>query len=221
MSNGIGERIAALLADRRETQADLARALDVKRQSVNKWMSGRSDPRKDIVAKIAEYFQVSPAWLAYGSEPGAYGDSIHLESGDVVIPVYDSEFSCGPGSEHSEFPQTARFMVVTPEWLGRYAGSANRNSLALFPCVGDSMAPTIGDGDLAIIDSSQTRIVGDAIYALSYSGSFFIKRVQVLPGKIIVKSDNPGYSPFEVSGPDLDNIKVLGRVYVVMNIHKP
>lgn len=40
-------------------------------------------------------------------------------------------------------------------------------------------------------------------------------------GKIIVKSDNPGYSPFEVSGPDLDNIKVLGRVYVVMNIHKP
>lgn len=118
MSNGIGERIAALLADRRETQADLARALDVKRQSVNKWMSGRSDPRKDIVAKIAEHFQVSPAWLAYGSEPGAYGDSIHLESGDVVIPVYDSEFSCGPGSEHSEFPQTARFMVVTLNGLG-------------------------------------------------------------------------------------------------------
>lgn len=221
MSKGFGERLESLLADRRESQADLARAIGVRRQSVSKWMAEKSLPRDDALAKIAEHFGVSPAWLTFGSEPGAYGDSIALESGDVVIPVYDSEFSCGIGVEHPEFPQTARFMVVTPDWLARYAGGANRKSLALFPCVGDSMSPTIRDGDLAIIDSSQTRIVGDAIYALSYSGSFFIKRVQVLPGRVVIKSDNSDYEPFEVRGPDLESIQVLGRVYVILNVNRP
>lgn len=219
--SGFSERLNTLIKDRDESQADLARTIGATRQNVSKWANGLALPRKEMLAKLAEHFQVSPAWLIFGSEPGSYGDSIKLESGDVVIPVYDAQFSCGDGAEHSEFPQTARFMVVTPEWLNRYAGSANRNSLSLFPCVGDSMAPTIRDGDLAIIDSSQTRVIGDAIYALTYSGNFFIKRVQVLPTKLVIKSDNPAYSPFEVSGPDAEAIKILGRVYIVLNVNRP
>ena len=46
--------------------------------------------------------------------------------------------------------------------------------------------------------------------------ALFVKRLQYMPGKLLVKSDNPIYQPFEV---DLkaDSVDIIGAVVYVMN----
>lgn len=53
----MNNRIAALRGDRRWTQADLARHLDVSRQTVISLEKGRYDPSLPLAFKIARLFE--------------------------------------------------------------------------------------------------------------------------------------------------------------------
>ena len=58
--------------------------------------------------------------------------------------------------------------------------------------------------------------INDGIYAIRIENALFVKRLQYMPGKLLVKSDNPIYQPFEV---DLktDSVNIIGAVVYVMN----
>jgi phage repressor protein C with HTH and peptisase S24 domain len=78
---------------------------------------------------------------------------------------------------------------------------------------GESMAPTFYDGAVVGVDKKDRQVISGKVYAvwLDYEGAV-IKRVFVEPGKIVLKSDNPG---FPESHLDIENIKdgfILGRV---------
>jgi len=67
-------RLRVLRAERRWSQADLARRLEVSRQSVNAIETGRYDPSLPLVFRIAELFDatiedvfVSPARRSSGA----------------------------------------------------------------------------------------------------------------------------------------------------------
>ena len=52
----------------------------------------------------------------------------------------------------------------------------------------------------------------DSIYVISIDDSLFVKRLQIMPGKMLrVKSDNPSYDRFDVSL-ESDSVKIIGRV---------
>ncbi len=59
----VGERIRALRKENSLTQETLAEALDVSRQAVAKWESGKSSPSTANLVKMAELFNVSFAEL--------------------------------------------------------------------------------------------------------------------------------------------------------------
>ena len=58
-SNAIGERIAALRESRKKTQADLAKALNVKRETVSQWEKGTRDLKTQYTISLADYFGVT------------------------------------------------------------------------------------------------------------------------------------------------------------------
>lgn len=210
------DRVRALMAERGESQAELARAIDTPRQTISVWISKNKLPRPEALAKLAEHYGVSPAWLQYGAAPGSTGDSLVLGDGSISIPRYDLEASCGAGAPGADAPALVSLVVVTPDWLERYAPGASRRSLSLLQVSGDSMAPTLADGDVVVVDSSQRAVRDDAIYALQYGGSLYIKRVQMGFGKILVISDNPAYRTLELPEAETDRLVVLGRVYACM-----
>jgi phage repressor protein C with HTH and peptisase S24 domain len=39
-----------------------------------------------------------------------------------------------------------------------------------------------------------------------------VKRVERLPGTLVLRSDNTDYSPIHLSGDELDTVRVIGRV---------
>lgn len=69
----------------------------------------------------------------------------------------------------------------------------------------------IKNGSLVIADTSITEYKNDGIYVLCIEDALFVKRLQYLPGKIRVKSDNPMYESFEINH-QIDNVKIIGNV---------
>lgn len=85
----------------------------------------------------------------------------------------------------------------------------------ILPIRGDSMVDVLYDGDRVIIDLDDTDVSQGGIFAvLDDNGSVIVKQVELLrgaePGRVICKSRNAHYEPFELRLTDA--VKILGRV---------
>lgn len=52
--------------------ADVVRATGITKSTFSDWKSGRSEPKKEKLQKIADYFGVSVEYLMTGEEPNGY-----------------------------------------------------------------------------------------------------------------------------------------------------
>lgn len=136
----------------------------------------------------------------------------------VFIPVVNMDVSAGFGSLTEEIESTKDFVSFGKDWIKKHI-SANINNLVMFTVRGDSMDggnSRIKNGSQIIVDTSVKEYINDGIYAIRIENALFVKRLQYMPGKLLVKSDNPIYQPFEV---DLktDSVNIIGAVVYVMN----
>ena len=90
----------------------------------------------------------------------------------------------------------------------------NPDNMVLMRVSGDSMEPEIMDGDVVLLDQSKTRIVPGRMFAVGFEEAIYLKRIDMLPGKIVLKSANLAYPPVEldVRGQCEDFFRVIGRV---------
>ena len=79
---------------------------------------------------------------------------------------------------------------------------------------GDSMQPEIMDNDVVLLDQSKTEIKAGRIFAVGFDDAIYCKRIDRVPGKIILKSVNPAYEPLEIDvrGQEADEFRVIGQV---------
>ena len=84
--------------------------------------------------------------------------------------------------------------------------------LSLIRVVGDSMQPTLNDGDDIMVDSAAAlRAPKKGIHVLRLDGMLMVKRL--LPGKggrLSILSDNPAYPAIE--GVAASDVNIIGRV---------
>ncbi len=113
--------------------------------------------------------------------------------------------------------------VVRDHWqipesiLNRY--NARPVHIKAFPSRGDSMAPTIMDGDVVFVDTRHRVPSPPGIFALADEfGGVVIKRLEVIsrpkddPVVVRVSSDNPRHSDRELTLPEIEIIGMfLGR----------
>lgn len=135
------------------------------------------------------------------------------DAGDfVMVPRYDVHGSAGNGSViHSE--QIVDHLAFRAEWVRNALGVAQKD-LALISVKGDSMEPTLSNGDLILVDTSARHVEDSAIYVLNSPKGLFVKRLQhKLSGEVVVKSDNAAQYEPEVYDPDAAALlSVVGRV---------
>jgi phage repressor protein C with HTH and peptisase S24 domain len=74
---------------------------------------------------------------------------------------------------------------------------------------GDSMAPTIKNGDTVLIDTARRNVYDGNIYALRLDQTIAIKRLSLLPGnRIMILPDNKAeYPPYYA---ELKEVNVIG-----------
>lgn len=126
--------------------------------------------------------------------------------------------SCGRGTVVLEEA------IATPVKIGREIIKdlwhvQNPNVLKLFKASGDSMADTIEDGNILLVDTSRTDYQNGGIYLLTINNDWFIKRLRKrLTGELDVISDNSKY-PIETFKPN-DDIEVVVKGRVIKNLSR-
>ena len=134
-----------------------------------------------------------------------------LAEGFVQIPRYEVAASAGGGSLiHSE--QIVDHLTFRADWVKNALG-VPVSSLVLINVKGDSMEPTLSNGDVILIDMSKSGFDDNAIYVLRLNGTLLVKRVKRnFDGSVLVSSDNPMYPPDIIKGDLVETLNVVGRV---------
>jgi phage repressor protein C with HTH and peptisase S24 domain len=126
-----------------------------------------------------------------------------------LIPEVDIAYSLGGGTLVDEFAET-RMVPFRADWLARLTRGRDAN-VFLTAGRGDSMMPTILDGDDVLVNRSENVINDqDRIWAVGYGELGMIKRVRRLPSGIFqLNSDNPSVSSIDATE---DELFIVGRV---------
>jgi len=211
----VGERITERLALLGISQAELARRVKIAQPTINALIRGNATGSKHL-HRIASELETSPAYLCGETDdPVAVAprssviDAISSELDIAMVPQIDIGYSMGAGTISEQYEQTG-VVPFSRSWLRSMMGGTVAD-LFVARGDGDSMEPTLKDGDIVLIDASQKFIRSqDRIWAVAYGDLGMIKRVRRTPnGSYTLMSDNPAVSPVEcVDG----EMTVIGRV---------
>ena len=206
------ETLERLMNERGDSSVALSRLLGRNAAYVQQFIR-RGVPRKldeDDRRTLARYYGVPEASLGGPAEfapPVAVG---RARTGLVSIPQLAVGASAGPGSLPDGERVEARF-GFDAAWLRRL--TANASMVSAIRVEGDSMMPTLADGDDILVDRGDAGDrLRDGIYVIRIDDALNVKRLAVNPAgrSVAVRSDNPAYP----SWPDMPpaRIDVIGRV---------
>ncbi|OGP52709.1 MAG: hypothetical protein A2Y65_07300 [Deltaproteobacteria bacterium RBG_13_52_11] len=116
----------------------------------------------------------------------------------------------GTGMEVKDIEEGAREKYAFRRtWLN---SKGNVEDLVLIEVRGDSMDPTITDGDAVLIDCSKKQVVAGNTYALRTKNVVMVKRLQPIGDtRIKVMSDNKLYDSYEIDL-EMGDIEIIGQV---------
>ncbi len=157
---------------------------------------------------LARYFGVDEAVL--GGAAGARSEPLGRASGLALVPRFALGASAGPGSLSEDEAPLGQF-AFDPAWLRSLGVAPTR--LSMIRVAGDSMLPTLSDGDDIMVDQADgATSVRDGIYVLRMDDALLVKRLAPNPAtrRLAVTSDNPAYPDW----PDCDPaaVDIIGRV---------
>ena len=231
------ERIKEIRHHFKMNQTEFANYTNILRSAISEFESGNREPTREFIKTLSD-IGISADWFLSGTGPmlkptnwpndeknlhekanklassapvealagTAQKEALVVVDGGVeqgvLIPVVDQGLSAGFGFDYDE-GEIIRYIKV-PAWIAR-----SGRELTALPIYGDSMEPTISNGDLVICDKG--IFCGDGLYMLrdQVRGLMFCKRLVWAPGGWTIKSDNPSYEPMKVEDRE---IEVIARV---------
>ncbi len=204
----VRETLDRLIREGGDDYASISRLLDRNAAYVQQFIR-RGTPRKldeDDRRLLARYFGVDESLLG-----GLGGSSAAAsKSGLKLVPRYALGASAGPGSLPEDEAAMGQ-IAFDPKWLRTLGVSVT--ALSMIRVSGDSMTPTLADGDEIMVDSSDgAERVRDGIYVLRMDDALIVKRIAPNPAtrRFAIRSDNPAYPDW----PDCDPaaVTIIGRV---------
>lgn len=197
-----------LVRERGEDYVGLSRLIGRNPAYVQQYIK-RGSPRRlaeEDRRALARYFRIDEALLgAPEREAQAPGDAL------ISVPRLDVAASAGPGAEAGSERSLGR-IAFDQAWLRRMRIGGG-DGLSMIQVQGDSMVPTLSDGDEILVDARDSGDrLRDGIYVLRVEDVLVVKRIAVNPAGrgLSIRSDNEAYPPW----PDCDPgaVDIVGRV---------
>lgn len=200
----------------------MANGLGVTKAAISSWETGKNVISQPIALSIEYIFGISSRWILEGIPPQFSRQHADQAAGDMSRPLLQGAPSCGPGGEIQDPGPSAKrynFHVDLPFAGGR--GLRSHDDLFYARVAGDSMRPTINDGDLVLLDVDlEQRITprSNGVYLVRRHPADLdtrVKRVRLDEARhqLVLSSDNHSYPPLTV---ELDDVPLhqllLGRV---------
>lgn len=175
-------------------QSSLAESLGITRQTVSNRIKNESEVTVSELKRVEEYFKIN---LLNNLTDIAY------------IDYYEDVFaSCGNGSIVFSSEKTK-----LPIPTSMICGYSKNKLYSMINASGNSMSPTIDNGDKLIVEHwNGNQIQDNKIYVFCYNGEFFVKRLSKNLDEIIIKSDNPEYRLRTISGKAVQDLTLIGKI---------
>jgi SOS-response transcriptional repressor LexA len=189
------------------SKASFAETLGISRSHGNLLETGKQKPPREVMEKLRSIYNVDLNWFVTGignPNPNPDPDT----EATVEIELLEQEAAAGRGREAEEQIERQAFQIPR-SFISPY----RPEKLRAVYVAGDSMIDErINDGDIVIFHPGLTE--GNGIYVISIGNTLVVKRVDfdILNQNVTLISANPAYPPRRFSGPDIDELRIAGRV---------
>lgn len=195
-----------------ENLSEFSRRSGLNLRQLTRYMSEGVEPSASVLVKICRELGMSIEELLYGAKDVAATKNVSSLSEEMVmIPQLDVYASAGPGSRNDAPDIVSR--MAFPAVLLRHYGVKEEDA-HFITARGDSMLPTIADGQLLLVNRAVRRVKNQAIYVVSLDGDVQVKRVdRSLDGSVTLISDNKAHIPVLLVPADAERLLVEGHVF--------
>lgn len=199
----VGDNIKRLRLQAGLTQEELANKLGVARSSVTQWERGWSQPRMDMIVKIARFFNTTNSAIVDGPESATPTSSTVATNPETLVPLTTlGKVHAGPFSDESDITS----LIEIPASLLR----RHPNARAVI-VEGDCMDVDIPEGSAAIYDPDLEPTNGSTVIVESEDHEALIRQWYRGGNTLmLVANSHKHYDDIIISGDT--PIRVLGTV---------
>ena len=202
LSNEIGER--------KVLSKDVAKALGISAENLSILKKRNKIPYEELALFCAKR-KISINWLIFNQVV----KSIAKESEKFERIHYFKDIYASAGGGAINYDEEAEFLELDEEIVNHLGGKHSIKYIKALNVLGDSMEPTLNDGDIVFMDTSSKNLNRNGVYIVTTPMGLFIKRLQLKAnGMVALVSDNSAYSDEIVNSED---IEVVGKVIGVLS----
>ena len=202
-----GDRLVKARENLGFNQANFSEKIDLAAQSLARYEKNKVNPSMEFIAKLTDMFNINSNWLLTGKGEMFISNDTTKNSDNYFIDLLNVRAGAGEGIYN--------YVIETVDTISLdksfFRTPINTNKIKGIQVDGDSMEPTLRDGDYVLIDEN-INFGTNGIYAIQYGGQILIKRLQFkMDGTILIISDNDKYDK-EVFNPKENQLpfQVLG-----------
>lgn len=191
-----------------ETLEEIGLLVGVNKSTVMRWERGDTGKiNMPTLQFLAKHFHVSDEWLLGTDAEDRSLDWLQqhgiAQKSSILLPILGS-VRAGSGG------------VVEQEVIGHEAVDPSTlqtgEQYFWLQVAGDSMTPSINDGDLVLVRRQESVENGQYAVLLVNDEEGLVKRVAYGPDWIELQSINPYYPPRRFEGADAHAVRILGKV---------
>ncbi len=193
-----------------ETLKSIGDLVGVDKSTVMRWERGDTwKINMPTLQFLADHFHVPLSWLLGESSTVSLADGSHREDGStmqrrsILLPIMGS-VRAGIGGAVQE--EVIGYESVDPATL------QTGEEYFWLRVAGDSMTPSINDGDLVLVRRQDAVESGQYAVVLLNSEEGLVKRIALGPDWIELQSVNPYYPPRRFEGSAAATVRILGKV---------
>jgi phage repressor protein C with HTH and peptisase S24 domain len=215
MASTLADRLQARSRQLALSEVQIAERAGLTRDYVHDIWRGRSTrPNRARLEQIARVLKVEVDWLAtgMGAVEGEPPDLTLDPEAFVRIPALEPPARAGRGKAVETVLPAAEPYQFRRSWILDHL-QVDPEALRVMRIEGDSMQPTLQEGDAVLVNTARRQPSPPGIFILFDGMALVAKRLELTGDasqpRVRVRSDNPAYETYERP---LDAISIIGRV---------
>lgn len=214
------EKVRSFRESKELTQGALGMVIGLKAHQVRDIESGKQKVSEAIAKQIEKNFYISYKNFLFDDDlPITEVNKINDEY--TTIKLFPNiKASCANGSVCVVEDYDIQEMRFPTSYLLNNLGIKCAKNVHAIVADGNSMEPLIKDGDILFVTPFDTVRDGN-VYIVNVNGDIYCKKVYKNPitKGLTLRGENEIAPKYEISENDMDTVKFMGEVFVVMNVN--
>lgn len=217
----LGNRLKTLRKHLNKSQREFATILNISQAAYCNYEKDERCMPSDLLSKVIIAFRLNSDWLINGTgdmliTPENIKKMVGVaESSNEAVKIERIHInpSCGSGTIVLDEAEVTPILLGT-KMIQNIFKIQDARSLKVFQASGDSMEPTIYDGDDVLVDINRKDYINGGVFIIEKLGDWFIKRLRLkFDGSLeIISDNNTKYDTEIIKQTDGIDINIKGRV---------